>query len=267
MHGISNSLLPLKRNKWPPRDQPVSNPVSSSIPTCDLLEGLARFKALCWEFWWTFHSKLIGLMLPWNKKTTVFFSFPLQLRSNDVVLVGSLRFLDGQRRVCELAQSQSFGARRWSFISRRVRHFLTSILFQETVCHFSHSRNGQIAIIPKPELTQPMDPEKKVWTYELIFPTKYVIPKSLKFSHWPSKWIFHGFWGDYLTFHHHLEWPTGGNRSLYFAQLNSPFSELPRISEVPVFTNSSIIRCFFRLSWDEHMAVIAGFHAFPWWMC
>ncbi len=23
----------------------------------------------------------------------------------------------------------------------------------------------------------------------LIFPTKYVIPKSLKFSHWPSKWV------------------------------------------------------------------------------
>ena len=34
-------------------------------------------------------------------------------------------------------------------------------------------------------LTQPMDPEKKSLNY---FPyTKYVIPKSLKFSHWPSK--------------------------------------------------------------------------------
>ena len=30
-----------------------------------------------------------------------------------------------------------------------------------------------------------MDPEKKSWNF--IFPTKYVIPKSLKFSHWPSK--------------------------------------------------------------------------------
>ena len=30
-----------------------------------------------------------------------------------------------------------------------------------------------------------MDPEIKVWT--CIFPTKYVIPKSLKVSHWPSK--------------------------------------------------------------------------------
>ena len=30
-----------------------------------------------------------------------------------------------------------------------------------------------------------MDPEKK--SLHFIFPTKYVIPKSLKFSHWPSK--------------------------------------------------------------------------------
>ena len=36
-------------------------------------------------------------------------------------------------------------------------------------------------------LTQPMDPEKK--SVNFIFPTKYVIPKSLKFSHWPSKAI------------------------------------------------------------------------------
>ena len=36
------------------------------------------------------------------------------------------------------------------------------------------------------ELTQPMDPEKK--SLNFIFPTKYVIPKSLKFSHGPSKW-------------------------------------------------------------------------------
>ena len=36
-------------------------------------------------------------------------------------------------------------------------------------------------------LTQPMDPEKK--SLNFIFPTKYVIPKSLKFSHWPSKTI------------------------------------------------------------------------------
>ena len=34
-------------------------------------------------------------------------------------------------------------------------------------------------------LTQPMDPEKK--SLNFIFPTKYVIPKSLKFSHWLSK--------------------------------------------------------------------------------
>ena len=30
-----------------------------------------------------------------------------------------------------------------------------------------------------------MDPEKK--SLNFIFPAKYVIPKSLKFSHWPSK--------------------------------------------------------------------------------
>ena len=30
-----------------------------------------------------------------------------------------------------------------------------------------------------------MDPEKK--SLNFFFPTKYVIPKSLKFSHWPSK--------------------------------------------------------------------------------
>ena len=30
-----------------------------------------------------------------------------------------------------------------------------------------------------------MDPEKK--SLNFIFPTKYAIPKSLKFSHWPSK--------------------------------------------------------------------------------
>ena len=30
-------------------------------------------------------------------------------------------------------------------------------------------------------LNQPMDPEKK--SLNFIFPTKYVIPKSLKFSH------------------------------------------------------------------------------------
>ena len=36
-----------------------------------------------------------------------------------------------------------------------------------------------------PNLTQPMDPEKK--SLNFIFPTKNVIPKSLKFSHWPSK--------------------------------------------------------------------------------
>ena len=44
---------------------------------------------------------------------------------------------------------------------------------------------------PKINLTQPMDPEKK--SLNFIFPTKYVIPKSLKFSHWPSKkWIYLG---------------------------------------------------------------------------
>ena len=35
------------------------------------------------------------------------------------------------------------------------------------------------------KLSQPMDPEKK--SLNFIFPTKYVIPKSLKFSHWLSE--------------------------------------------------------------------------------
>ena len=34
-----------------------------------------------------------------------------------------------------------------------------------------------------------LDPEKKRFE-RLIFPTKYVIPKSLKFSHWPRKIIY-----------------------------------------------------------------------------
>ncbi len=36
-------------------------------------------------------------------------------------------------------------------------------------------------------LAQPMDPEKK--SLNFIFPTKYVIPKSLKFSHWLSELV------------------------------------------------------------------------------
>ena len=35
-------------------------------------------------------------------------------------------------------------------------------------------------------LTQPMDPEKK--SLNFIFPTQYVIPKSLKFGHWLSEY-------------------------------------------------------------------------------
>ena len=52
----------------------------------------------------------------------------------------------------------------------------------------------------RPYLTQPMDPEKK--SLNFIFPTKYVIPKSLKFSHWPSKLLSGGYvWGELV------EWP------------------------------------------------------------
>ena len=43
-----------------------------------------------------------------------------------------------------------------------------------------------------------LDPEKKVWTQ--IFPTKYVIPKSLKFSYWPSKLLRKGLsWSKFGT--------------------------------------------------------------------
>ena len=45
-------------------------------------------------------------------------------------------------------------------------------------------------------LTQPMDPEKK--SLNFIFPTKYVIPKSLKFSHWPSERTHFVFDGQFL---------------------------------------------------------------------
>ncbi len=51
-----------------------------------------------------------------------------------------------------------------------------------------HPKNGTQILLPiiiQPPLTQPMDPEKK--SLNFIFPTKYAIPKSLKFSHWPSK--------------------------------------------------------------------------------
>ena len=44
-----------------------------------------------------------------------------------------------------------------------------------------------------------MDPEKK--SLNFIFPTKYAIPKSLKFSHWPSKyWIELFFHKDDIDF-------------------------------------------------------------------
>ena len=46
------------------------------------------------------------------------------------------------------------------------------------MCQVTYALNMQL-------LTQPMDPEKK--SLNFIFPTKYVIPKSLKFSHWLNK--------------------------------------------------------------------------------
>ncbi len=45
-----------------------------------------------------------------------------------------------------------------------------------------------LAPVDEQHLTQPMDPEKR--SLNFIFPTKYVIPKSLKFSHWPSKALY-----------------------------------------------------------------------------
>ena len=44
-----------------------------------------------------------------------------------------------------------------------------------------------------------MDPEKK--SLNFIFPTKYIIPKSLKFSHWPSKLMVFDFQGI-----NHVSW-------------------------------------------------------------
>ncbi len=47
-------------------------------------------------------------------------------------------------------------------------------------------------ISPLYSLSRPKHPEKKVVWTAFCCPTKYVIPKSLKFSHWPSKykWIY-----------------------------------------------------------------------------
>ena len=48
-----------------------------------------------------------------------------------------------------------------------------------------NSRDHKIGGLIDPyKVNQPMDPEKK--SLNFIFPTKYVIPKSLKFSHWLS---------------------------------------------------------------------------------
>ena len=56
-------------------------------------------------------------------------------------------------------------------------------------------------------LSQPMDPEKK--SLNFIFPTKYVIPKSLKFSHWLSKTMFTSFFWPKVqgkrTYHKDIE--------------------------------------------------------------
>ena len=48
-----------------------------------------------------------------------------------------------------------------------------------------HSSSWLIRILIMVYLTWRMEPWNK--SLNFIFPTKYVIPKSLKFSHWPSK--------------------------------------------------------------------------------
>ena len=50
---------------------------------------------------------------------------------------------------------------------------------------FTLPLEGPMILIASLLLTQPMHPEKK--SLNFIFTTRYVIPKSLKFSHWPSK--------------------------------------------------------------------------------
>ena len=47
------------------------------------------------------------------------------------------------------------------------------------------NRPGPKRKLFQPSLTQPMDPDEK--SLNFIFPTRYVVPKSLKFSQWPSK--------------------------------------------------------------------------------
>ena len=54
----------------------------------------------------------------------------------------------------------------------------------------------------KSYLTQPMNPAKK--SLNFIFPTKYVIPKSLKFSHWLSE--LSNLTTSHQTFRWYLKW-------------------------------------------------------------
>ena len=75
-----------------------------------------------------------------------------------------------------------------------------------------------------------MDPEKKKLNF--IFPTKYVIPKSLKFSHWPSKFMrcqensqicvkpgkFHRIMGASVINYTNLKWRIG---SVFIEVINS----------------------------------------------
>ena len=63
----------------------------------------------------------------------------------------------------------------WILVARKVAFCIL----------FAHIRVGHTAFLTKSSLTQPMDPEDK--SLNFIFPTKHVIPKSLKFSHWLSE--------------------------------------------------------------------------------
>ncbi len=105
--------------------------------------------------------------------------------------------------VCRLAVNLQTGPRPHEYVynhgtvSRNtlktwcMRHSIGFVDLHNYICATSVNKSLLLREFPvKPisgieQLTQPMDPEKKCLNF--IFPTKYVIRKSLKFSHWPSK--------------------------------------------------------------------------------
>ena len=67
-----------------------------------------------------------------------------------------------------------------------ICHGFACLMLRKSEPHiFSLKWGWKRVILQGTILTQPMDPEKK--SLNFIFPTKHVIPESLKFSHWLSE--------------------------------------------------------------------------------